>query len=97
MSELRLKIEDQNEIELPDWIGGTTLTLSEIGAVTCLACLRAGSEVPEVVERLGTPEMAEAMKSLKTKGVLSATRNGNRLSIDIELKTVLPSSLQEDS
>jgi hypothetical protein len=94
MNELRLKLEDQNEIDLPDWIGGTTLTLAEIGAVACLGCLQAGSEVPEVMERIGTLEMAEAMQSLKAKGVLSATMNGNRVTMEIDLDAVLPSSLQ---
>ena len=94
MNELRLKIEDQNEIELPDWIGGTSLTLAEIGAVACLGCLRSGSEVPEVMERIGTPEMAEAMGSLKAKGVLQAFFDGARISVEIDLDAVLPSSLQ---
>jgi hypothetical protein len=92
-----LKLEDQNEIELPDWIGGTTLTLAEIGAVACLACLQAGSEVPEVMERIGTPEMAEAMQSLKAKGILSVTMNGDRVAMSLDLDAARPASLQRDT
>lgn len=94
MNEITLKLEDQNEIDLPDWIGGTSLTLAEIGAVACLGCLQSGSEVPEVRERIGTLEMAEAILSLKAKGVLTATINGNRVAMEIDLDAVLPPSLQ---
>lgn len=94
--ELTLKIEDQSTIELPDWIGGTSLTLEEIGALACFACLQNGSKVPEVSERIGTPEIAAAMGTLKEKGVLKATLNGNRVSLEIDLDVVMPSSLQND-
>lgn len=92
-----LKLEDQNEIELPDWIGGTTLTLAEIGAVACLACLRAGSQVPEVMERIGTPEMAEAMQSLKAKGVIDVVMHGDRVAMSIDLDAARPASLQHET
>lgn len=94
MSELTLKIEDQDEICLPDWIGGTSLTLEEIGAITCFGCLQNGSEVPEVAARIGTPEMSRTMESLKAKGVLKASLAGNRVSVEIDLDVVLPPSLQ---
>lgn len=91
---LNLKIDEQDEISLPDWIGGTSLTLSEIGAIACFGCLQNGSEVPEVSERIGTPEMTEAIKSLKDKGVIKMEINGNRVSMEIDLDVVLPPSLQ---
>ena len=94
MSELTLKIEDQDEICLPDWIGGTSLTLAEIGVITCFACLQNGSEVLEVSERIDTPEMAEAIKSLKDKGVIKTEIDGNRVSMEIDLDVVMPPSLQ---
>ena len=93
---MNLKIDDDNEISLPDWIGGTTLTLAEIGAVACLGCLQAGSEVPEVSERIETPEMTEAMQSLKAKGVIKIAINGNRVSMEIDLNAVTPPSLGEN-
>lgn len=93
---LTLKIDDQDEISLPDWIGGTSLTLEEIGAIACFACLQNGSEVPEVSERIGTPEMAAAMGTLKEKGVLKATLNGNRVLLEIDLDAVMPSCLQNE-
>ena len=91
---LKLKIDEQDEISLPDWIGGTSLTLAEIGAIACFGCLQNGSEVPEVSERIGTPEMTEAIKSLKDKGVIKMEINGNRVSMEIDLDVVLPPSLQ---
>jgi hypothetical protein len=91
---MNLKIEDQNEIELPDWIGGTSLTLSEIGAIACMGCIRNGSEVPEVMERLEKQEMVEALASLQAKGVLSLELTDNKLSVEIDLDAVLPSSLK---
>ena len=92
---LNLKIDEQSAITLPDWIGGTSLTLAEIGAVACFACLQNGSEVPEVSERIGTPEMKEALESLRDKGVIKMQINGNRISIEIDLDVVLPPSLKD--
>lgn len=97
MNSISLKIEDQDEITLPDWIGGTSLTLAEIGAIACFACLQNGSEVPEVSERIGTEEMARAMGSLKEKGVMKAQLVGSRLSVEIDLDAVSPASLRENN
>jgi hypothetical protein len=96
MSDLYLIPEEQGAITLPDWIGGASLTLAEIGAIACFACLRNESEVPEVSERIGTPEMMEALQSLKDKGVIKISTTGNRVSVQIDLTPVMPACLKDE-
>lgn len=89
-----MTLDEQDEISLPCWIGGTSLTLEEIGAITCFACHQSGCEVPEVSERIGTPEMAVAIGTLQKKGLLKATLNGNRVLLEIDLAAVMPPCFQ---
>lgn len=90
---LNLKIEEQGGIELPDWISGTSLTLEEIGTIVAFACLRNGTQVPESMERMKSPEVTAAIVSLKEKGVLKASITENKITVDINLEAVLPASL----
>ncbi len=88
-----LHLQDQGTILLPDWIGGSTLTLAEIGAIACFHSFQSASEVPEVAARISSPEMAEAIKSLGQKGILQLTQSGNRVSIEIDLDPTAPPSI----
>lgn len=91
---LHLKIEEQGVIELPDWIGGTSLTLAEIGAIACMACMQNGSEVPELAERVKSVEIGLEIVSLQEKGVLTAKRDGNRITLEINIDAVMPKSIE---
>ena len=92
---MTLKLADQDTIELPDWIGGTSLTLEEIGVIAVLACVQNGSAVPEVTARLGTLETAKCLQSLQHKKVMVGHVVGDRVKIEIDLLAVLPSSLAQ--
>lgn len=82
--------EHDNQIVLPSWIGGTSLTISEIGAIACFA---SDWDIPEVAARLKTPEMAAAMQSLRQQGIMKMEPYGNRVTVVIDLDVLLPSSL----
>ncbi len=92
MSKLELQIKDDNEICLPDWIAASKLTLAEIGAVACLACMETGSGGYKelLTERLGSCEMKEAFEGLELKGVMSAKLVGNSLTMRLDLDAVAP-------
>ncbi len=82
-----LELKQEDEISLPDWIGETSLTLAEIGAVVCLACAQKGNQA---AFRIGDENMAKACDTLKEKGVLIAEIKGKKLSIHLDLNVVAP-------
>ncbi len=83
-----LKLAAANEITLPNWIGATSLTLAEIGAVACLACMKDGNK--ESAARMDTEEMSEALRTLKEKNVLQLSLEGKSLSMTIDLDVLAP-------
>lgn len=93
---LQLKLDDLTAIELPAVISGCTLTLEEIATIVAFKCLLAASEVPEVMERMKSPEVTAAIESLKTKGVLTAIVTDQKIQVDINLESVMPPSLKAD-
>lgn len=92
MSDLTLQIKDEDEICLPDWIGSSSLSLTEIGAVACLACLetQGGGHMELLSKRLTSLEFKAVLTSLQKKGVLKSSLNGNHLSMELDLDVVAP-------
>lgn len=62
---LTLKPYNDEEITLPNWIGETSLTLAEIGAVVCLSCLKSGNTSDAMGERMGAEETTGVLKNLR--------------------------------
>ena len=87
-TDMELQLAPDEEITLPDWIGATSLSLAEIGAVACLACMKNGNK--ESAARMQTEEMAAALGTLKEKNVLQVSLEGKRLSMEIDLDAVAP-------
>lgn len=92
MSELGLQIKSEDEICLPDWIAASSLSLSEIGAVACLACMPtwAGGYQKEMLERIGSKEMDAAMCSLRDKGVFTGNISGKEIKLNVDLDVIAP-------
>lgn len=82
---MELTIKNDDEITLPSWIGGSKLTLAEIGAVATLACLEIDGDSEHLAARMGSPEMAEAVKGLKEKGVFKVSVGGNEVGMTLDL------------
>lgn len=96
MNDLNLRIDTEDEINLPNWLGETSLTLEEIGVVACLACMQTGNVSDEMGERMSAEDTIRVMGSLKVKGVMKSAMNGNTLSLQIDLNGVAPPRLQND-
>ncbi len=89
MSTLKLNIQEDGDVTLPGEVANSSLTLAEIGALVCFAALQTG-EVELSPSRFGGDEMKQAVESLKTKGVIKASVEGRRVSIVIDLASVMP-------
>lgn len=93
MSEsLKLRLEPEDEIHLPDWIAATSLTLEEIGAVAVMACFetQAGGYDELLAARLKTPEMTSALKQLESKGVFHMGISRGNVHMHLDLDVVAP-------
>lgn len=96
---LNLNIENRGVIELPDWLGATSLTLSEVGAVAVLTCMQSqeGELPPEMNERFVCDDMLAAMMSLREKGVLDASvTDEGVIRMSVNLDAVAPASMREE-
>jgi hypothetical protein len=91
---MNLKIDNQDEINLPNWIAQTSLTLAEIGAVVFVACMQNSPATQEVFEKMGDPGMVEAMGSLKKKGVLLVSLQEKKLTLSLDIDVLRPQGLQ---
>lgn len=95
---ISLRLDNDNEITLPSRLVASSLTLAEIGAVACYACVIASLDNGDlerhqdtIKERMGSPEMLAAIESLKAKGVIKPpVLSGNSLSLELDLDVVLP-------
>lgn len=87
---MELQIKSDDEISLPAAIAASPLTLAEIGAIACIACIEAtqGADEEGLSKRLQSPEMMEALKSLKERGVFSIGMDGNTVSMKLNLEAV---------
>ena len=94
---MHLSFKTPGTIELPDWLAASSLTLEELGAIVCAASLQSASDIPEMQERLNSPELVKVIKTLCEKKVCAATMEGNKVSISFELNVVMPPSLCGDS
>ena len=92
MTELNLRIENEREIILPENIVSSSLTLAEIGAVAAFIALEAG-EIDLTSPRFASVEMAEAVTSLKAKGLLSASIVDRKVKINLNLENIPAASL----
>lgn len=91
---MNLKIDNENEVTLPNWIAQTSLTLAEIGAVVFVACLQGSPAPQEAFEKMGEPQMLEAIGSLKKMGVLLVSLQDNKLTLGLDLDVLRPQGLQ---
>ena len=82
---IEFTIDNHDEITLPDWIGGSKLTLAEIGAVAVLACLTSNGDDADLAARISSPEMKEATEGLKEKGVFKIALVDGVVKIEIDL------------
>ena len=89
---LELRLKDEGEIVLPDWIAVCNLTLAEIGAVVCMATVptRAGGYEDLLAIRMSSDETHAALTTLQQKGVLVAQKSEGKVSLNIELDVVAP-------
>ena len=92
---MNLKIDHEDTIELPNWIGGTSLSLAEIGAIACFACVQNKCAIPEVYERLNSEDFGEAVLSLKEQGIIHVELKEGNVSISLNLDAVIPASFSE--
>lgn len=89
---IALQIKNEDEISLPSWIAATSLTLSEIGAIACLACAQTEGAHPELTsDRLSHPDMSDAIIALKEKGVFKVEATGpNKIKLIFNLNVIAP-------
>lgn len=90
---MHISFKTPGTIELPDWLAASSLTLEEIGAIVCAASLGSASDIPEMKERMNSPELVNAVMMLCEKKVCAATMEGNNVSISFKLNVVMPPSL----
>ena len=84
---------DDDIVSLPDWLGASTLTISEIGAIFCVACgeTDAGGYPEAWKARMDSKEVVDAMKSLKDRGVIKVSElPDGGISVKIDLDVVAP-------
>lgn len=85
---IEFTVKPENEISMPAGLVGSPLTLAEIGAIFCLACLDSPKEQSGVSTRMDSTEMADALKSLKEEGILTATLEGNTATLHLNLGVI---------
>lgn len=83
---LNLAFRCENEIVLPAGLAESGLTLAEIGAITCLACLQQGAADDAAI--FGTKEIQDAMKSLMAKNIFKPRFEDGAIKIDVDLTSV---------
>ncbi|MFZ4776797.1 MAG: hypothetical protein ACOYM3_15610 [Terrimicrobiaceae bacterium] len=88
-AEVELIIEDPDGITLPAWIIESNLTLAEIGAVFCMACIKSNPGGEALKKRMGSKAMASALMALQKKGVLAVRQEGERVSCRLDLDRAL--------
>lgn len=87
---MELTLKDSDAIELPGWIGGSMLTLDEIGAVACFCCAQIASDDDNLARRMASSEFKKAVDGLKAKGVFNTCLVGKTLTVQIDLDAVMP-------
>lgn len=87
-----LVFDEPDEITLPAWVGRTSLSLSEIGAVCVLACMQKEGIHP-MLERLESREMITASMALQEKGILKVSISGPKVEMLVCLDSVTPADV----
>jgi len=87
---MELTLKDNDAIELPGWIGGSMLTLDEIGAVACFCCAQVAEDDDNLARRIASPEFKTAVDGLKAKGVFNTCLVNEKLTVQIDLDAVMP-------
>lgn len=89
---IELNIKNDHEITLPGGIVTAPLNLTEIGAITCMLGIAHDPPMPldaeAVANRLKSPEMVAALKSLKERRLLEIVCVANTVTIRIDLEAV---------
>jgi len=83
---MTLYFKGADEITLPSGIAASGLTLAEIGAVTCLACLQHGAADNAAV--FESEEMRAAMKLLLERKLFSVGLEDGVVKITVDLSVV---------
>jgi len=83
-------IKNNDEITLPGWIGGSSLTLQEIGAIVCLACLETDGDSEALGARFSSEEFSLCAKPLIERGIVKVSFNKekSRMKMDIDLDEI---------
>ena len=90
---LELRLKDDGEIVLPDWIAVSNLSLAEIGTIVCISAMSsmAGGNSDKLGERFSESEVLTCLKSLKDKGVLTVSiENLGNVKMNLDLDVVAP-------
>jgi len=66
-------------------MGGSKLTLNEIGVVVCLSCMDLDPESETLVARIASDEFKQAIEGLKEKGVLKFEMKDGVLNMQVDL------------
>lgn len=86
--EIELSIKDENHIILPAGVATSDLSLSEIGAIACLACLQTQIEKgTEMGARLESKEMIDALTALKLRGLFDVTVEEGKIVFHLNLES----------
>ena len=93
---MEFEFKNEDEITLPDWIGGSKLTLAEIGAVAVFACLTNNGDDTGLAEKISSSEMKKAVEGLKEKGVFKVTFADGEAKVEIDLDVAKNEEIQSE-
>lgn len=86
---IELTMEDKHAVNLPGGLAASPLTLSEIGAIACMACLVTPQENEDgIAARMKSPEMLRAMQSLRQRGLLKVVMDGKTVVMKFDLSSI---------
>lgn len=79
---LKLTVKNKNEITLPGGLAASPLTLAEIGAITCMACLETPQENEDGIAARLQSRWQKLMCCLKTEcGPIPPNHQAQRLGL----------------
>lgn len=86
---LSFDMDDSDEIAVPSCLADSNLSLAEIGALICFTAMSETGEGLKRFER-GEDEFLTAFKSLKEKGILTASLKDRNLSLHFDFDKIQP-------
>ena len=90
MGEINLRFDSEEDLVFPVALLSSKLTCAEIVTVLCFMAMQQSPRfLEDLTDRLITPDVRDASAPLREKGVLKATLNDTKLSIEIDLDAAL--------